>query len=126
MTVASGAMTNSVIRQRTDLEFLDGTTVECSGRVKEFKFHEKRKDLDSVLLVNLIVTPVPFGESIAIDHLWILKKQLQQIGKLPSQNERIRFIGLVYPYKRMGGKSIDRGLFGSTDYGILPKVYHEN
>jgi hypothetical protein len=119
-------MSNSVIRQRTDLEFLNGTTVECSGRVKEFKCHEKRKDLDSVLLVNLIVTPVPFGESIAIDHMWILKKQLQQIGKLPSQNERIRFTGLVYSYRRMGGKSIDRGLFGSTDYGILPKVNHEN
>jgi hypothetical protein len=114
-------MTNSVIRQRTDLEFLDGTTVECSGRVKEFRCHEKRKDLDSVLLVNLIVTPIPFGESIAIDHMWILKKQFQKIGKLPSQNERIRFTGLVYPYKRLGGKSIDRCLYGSTDYGILPK-----
>jgi hypothetical protein len=120
MNSVAGTMINSVVRQRSDLQFLDGATVECSGRVKEFRPH-KRKDLESVLLVNLIVTPIPVGESIAIDHMWVLKKQLQKMGKIPSKNERIRFIGTVYPYKRLGGKSIDRGLYGSTDYGILPK-----
>lgn len=111
---------NSVIRQRSDLQFLDGSRVECSGRVKEFRSHDKFKDLDSVLLVNMIVTPVPLGESIAIEHLWILKKQFQKINMNPNYNERVRFLGKVYSYLRLGGKSMDRGLYGTTDFGILP------
>lgn len=116
-------MTNSVIRQRADLQFLNGTNVDCSGRVKEFRRHEKRRDLDSILLVNLIVTPLPIGESISIDHLWVLQKQFRKAGRVPNHNERVKFVGKVYPYCRLGGKSLDRGLFGLKDYGILPLFY---
>lgn len=111
---------NSVIRQREDLRFLDKTTVECSGRVKEFRKHPKRRDLDSVCLVNVIVTPVPLGESVYLDHLWILRKQFSKVGVRVERNERIFFPGTVYSYRRLGGKSIDRGLYGLEDYGILP------
>lgn len=109
-----------MIRQREDLKYLNDTEVECSGRVKEFKKHNKRRDLDSLCLVNVIVTPMPWGESIYVDHIWILRRQFNKIGCRPCQNERIRFIGKVYSYKRLGGKSIDRGLYGLEDYGILP------
>lgn len=94
--------------------------VECSGRSKEFRKHPLRGDLDSVCLVNVIVTPVPLGESIYLDHLWILKKQFKKAGRLPSHNERVRFLGNVYSYRRLGGKSLDRGLYGLEDYGVLP------
>ena len=66
---------NTVIRQRDDLRLLEGTQVECSGRLKEFRRHEKRRDLDTILLVNLIVTPLPIGESILVNHLWFLSRQ---------------------------------------------------
>lgn len=115
---------STVIRQREDLRFLDKATVECSGRVKEFRRHEKRRDLDSVCLVNVIVTPIPLGESVYLDHLWILRKQFTKIGIKVNQNERIYFTGKVYAYRRLGGKSIDRGLYGFEDYGILP-IQHE-
>lgn len=114
---------NSILRQREDLRLLDGTKVECSGRVKEFRRHEKRRDLDTILLVNMIVTPQPIGESILVNHLWFLRRQFRKIGRVPEQNERIRFFGEVYCYTRLGGKSIDRNLFGSTDYGIKPVSY---
>ena len=110
----------SVIRQRGDLKYLLGTEVECSGRVKEFRPHENRKDLDSICLVNVIVTPLPFGESLYVDHLWVLRRQFKKAGRVPEKNERVHFRGSVYSYKRLGGKSIDRGLFGLEDYGVLP------
>jgi len=110
----------SVIRQRADLKYLLGAEVECSGRVKEFRPHGKRKDLDSICLVNVIVTPLPLGESLYVDHLWVLKRQFKKAGRIPDQNERVHFIGKVYSYKRIGGKSIDRGLFGLEDFGVLP------
>ncbi len=116
----------SVIRQRGDLKYLVGTEVECSGRVKEFRPHVKRKDLDSLCLVNVFVTPLPLGESIYLDHLWVLKKQFKVVGSVPQKNERIHFIGKVYSYKRVGGKSIDRGLFGLEDFGILPLTLTED
>lgn len=46
-----------------------------------------------------------------------------KIGSLPSHNERLKFFGEVYSYKRLGGKSIDRGLYGSEDFGIKPLGY---
>ena len=113
-------MESTVIRHRGDLKFLEKTEVSCSGRVKELRKHDKRKDLDSFCLVNVIVTPLPVGESIYLDHLWILRKQFSKIGRIPERNERLFFIGQVYSYKRLGGKSIDRGLYGTEDYGILP------
>ena len=114
---------NSVIRSRDDLRFLEGTEVEVSGRVKEFRRHEKRRDLDTVLLLNLILTPKPMGESISVHHMWFLRRQFKKIGRVPEQGERVRFVGVIYAYKRLGGRSIDRGIFGTEDYGIKPLCY---
>ena len=115
-----------MIRRRDDLRLLSGTLVEVSGRVKEFRNHERRRDLDTILLVNLIVTPAPVGESLFLSHLWFLRRQFKKIGRVPEQNERIKFLGEVYPYRRLGGKSIDRGLFNTTDYGLKPIAYDED
>jgi len=117
---------STVIRRREDLRFLEGTEVLVSGRLKEYRRHEKRRDLDTLLLVNLIVTPVPIGESIFLSHLWFLRKQFKKIGKVPTQGDRIQFYGEVYSYRRLGGKSIDRGLFNTTDFGIKPLRYNED
>jgi hypothetical protein len=116
----------SVIRLRNDLKFLEGTEVEVSGRLKEYRKHEKRRDLDTLLLVNLIVTPLPIGESISIHHMWFLRRQFKKIGKVPEQGERIRFVGVVYPYRRLGGKSLDRNLFNTVDYSVKPLRYNED
>lgn len=118
-------MSSSVIRRREDLRLLNGTEVLVSGRLKEYRRHEKRRDLDTLLLVNLSVLPQPLGESIFLSHLWFLRRQFKKIGRVPEQGERIRFQGLVYPYRRLGGRSIDRGLFNSTDFGIKP-IRYEN
>lgn len=117
---------SSVIRQRGDLKYLENTEVECSGRIKQFKKHEKRRDLDSWCLTNVIVTPTPVGESIYLDHIWILRKQLKKAGCSPVHNQRIHFVAKVYSYKRLGGKSIDRGLYGLEDYGLLPLHMKDN
>ncbi len=117
---------SSVIRRREDLRLLNGTEVEVSGRLKEYRRHEKRRDLDTLLLVNLIVTPTPLGESIYLSHLWFLRRQFKKIGHIPEQGERVSFVGVVYPYRRLGGRSLDRGLFNSTDFGIKPLRYHED
>jgi hypothetical protein len=116
----------SVIRRRDDLKFLEGTTVIVSGRIKEFRKHERRRDLDTILLVNLIITPQPIGESISVSHLWFLRRQFKKLGRIPEQGERIHFNGEVYSYRRLGGKSIDRGLFNTTDYGVKPLSYYAN
>ena len=115
----------TVIRRREDLRLLDGTSVEVSGRVKEYRKHECRRDLDTILLVNLIVTPTPIGESAFLSHLWFLRRQFRKIGRIPEQGDRIKFLGEVYSYRRLGGKSIDRGLFNTTDYGIKPTSYED-
>jgi hypothetical protein len=114
---------DTVIRRREDLRLLEGTLVKVSGRVKEFRRHEKRRDLDTLLLVNLIVTPSFDGESIAVSHLWFLKREFKKIGRVPEQGQRIYFLGTVYSYKRLGGKSIDRNLFNLVDYGVKPLQY---
>lgn len=116
---------SSVIRRREDLRLLEGTEVEVSGRLKEYRRHERRRDLDTLLLVNLIVTPIPLGESIYLSHLWFLRRQFKKIGSIPEQGARVRFIGEVYPYRRLGGKSVDRGLFNTTDFGIKPLRYED-
>ena len=114
---------SSVIRSRGDLRFLEGTEVEVSGRLKEYRKHEKRRDLDTLLLLNLIITPLPLGESISVHHMWFLRRQFRKLGRVPEQGERVRFVGVVYSYKRLGGKSADRGIFGAEDYGIKPLRY---
>ena len=124
--VSNGArdVRDTVIRRREDLRLLEGTLVEVSGRVKEFRKHEKRRDLDTVLLVNIIITPTPIGESIFVGHMWFLRRQFKKIGRIPEQGERIKFLGEVHSYRRLGGKSIDRGIFNTTDYGVKPVAYH--
>jgi hypothetical protein len=114
---------STVIRRREDLRLLEGTEVVVSGRVKEFRKHERRRDLDTLLLVNLIVTPTPIGESLFLSHLWFLRRQFKKIGGVPKQGVRIQFQGIVYPYKRLGGRSVDRNLFNLTDFGIKPLKY---
>ena len=114
---------SSIVRQRDDLRFLEGTEVAVSGRLKEYRRHSKRRDLDTLLLTNLIVTPLPVGESIAIQHMWFLRREFKKIGRVPEQGERVRFIGVIYSYKRLGGKSTLRGLLGTEDYGIKPLRY---
>jgi len=116
---------SSVIRRREDLRLLEGTDVIVTGRIKEFRKHEKRRDLDTVLLVNLIVTPTPLGESVFLSHLWFLRRQFRKMGHVPEQGERVSFRGVVHSYRRLGGKSVDRGLFNSTDYGIKPVRYED-
>ena len=117
-------MKDTVIRRRDDLRLLEGTPVMVSGRVKEFRKHERRRDLDTILLVNLIITPTPIGESCFVGHLWFLRREFKKIGRIPEQGERIKFLGEVYSYRRLGGKSIDRGIFNTTDYGVKPVAYH--
>jgi hypothetical protein len=114
---------DTVIRRRDDLRLLEKTLVMVSGRVKEFRKHERRRDLDTILLVNLIVTPTPIGESAFLSHLWFLRREFKKIGRIPEQSERIRFLGEVYSYRRLGGKSLDRNLFNTTDYGVKPVSY---
>ena len=114
---------STVIRRREDLRLLNGTEVTVSGRVKEYRRHERRRDLDTILLVNLVVTPTPVGESIFIGHLWFLRRQFKKMGRVPEQGERVQFEGTVYLYCRKGGKSKERGLFGQQDYGIKPAKF---
>ena len=114
---------SSVIRRREDLRLLEGTQVRVSARVKELRKHEKRRDLHSYCLVNVYVSPLPFGETIYLSHIFILKRQFKKIGRVPELNERITFLANVYSYRRLGGKSLDRGLYNTTDYGLLPVSY---
>lgn len=116
-------VSETVIRRREDLRLLEGTLVTLSGRVKEFRKHEKRRDLDSVLLVNVIITPVPIGESVFVSHLWFLRRQFKKMGRVPEQSERLVFLGEVYAYTRLGGKSAERNLLGHQDYGVKPIAY---
>ncbi len=111
---------STLIRRRDDLRLLEGTTVLVSGRLKEFRRHEKRRDLDSVLLVSVHTTPIPLGETIFLSHIFVLVRQLKKIGCVPTQGKRISFEAVVYSYRRLGGKAIDRGLYNTEDYGVNP------
>lgn len=108
---------------RRELQPLEAQLVEVSGRVKEFRDHPERSDLQSLLLVNLVVTPLPRGRpkrSIKLSHLWVLTKHVRRAGVEPTRNRRVTFTGSVYAYYRLGGKSRERGLHGSHDFSILP------
>lgn len=105
---------------RRELQPLEAQLVRVSGRVKEFRDHAERADLRSLLLVNLIITPIPKGKSIRLSHLWVLEKHVRRTGIEPAQGRRITFVGSVYAYFRLGGKSKQRGLLGSHDFSILP------
>jgi hypothetical protein len=69
---------------------------------------------------------VPLGESVFVGHMWFLRRQFKKIGRIPEQGERIKFLGEVYSYRRLGGKSVDRNLFNSTDFGVKPLRYNED
>ena len=105
---------------RAELEPLEDQLVEVTGRIKEFRHHPRKKHLETVLLVNLIVTPMPLGESVPISHLWFLTRHLKRLGIPLEQNDRVRFTGTIYAYHRLGGKSKSRGLKGTHDFSILP------
>lgn len=108
---------------RRELQHLEALLVEVSGRVKEFRDHPERSDLQSLLLVNISVTPLPRGRpkrAIKLTHLWVLTKHLVRAGVEPRRNRRVTFVGSVYAYYRLGGKSRERGLHGSHDFSILP------
>lgn len=105
------------------MRLLDSASVRVTARVKELRKHEKRNDLHSFCLVNVFVTPTPIGETIFLSHIFILKRQFKKIGRVPELNERITFMATVYSYRRLGGKSHDRGLYNTTDYGLLPVNY---
>ena len=105
---------------RKELEPWEAQLVEVSGRCKEFRDHSERKDLQSMLLVNVQIRPVGKRRLIKLTHLWVLTKHVKRVGVEPKQGRRLRFIGSVYAYFRLGGKSKERGLKGTHDFSILP------
>ena len=105
---------------RKELEPYEAQLVEVSGRVKEFRDHSERKDLQSLLLVNVQIRPVGKRRLIKLSHLWVLSKHVKRVGVEPKKGRRLKFIGSVYAYFRLGGKSKQRGLLGHHDFSILP------
>ena len=105
---------------RKELEPYEAQLVEVSGRVKEFRDHSERKDLQSLLLVNVQIRPVGKRRLIKLSHLWVLAKHVKRVGVEPKKGRRLKFIGSVYAYFRLGGKSKQRGLLGHHDFSILP------
>ena len=105
---------------RMELEPFEAQLVEVSGRVKEFRDHPERKDLQTMLLVNVQVRPLSKRKLIKLTHLWVLTKHVRRAGLEPKRGRRIGFIGSVYAYFRLGGKSKQRSLHGTHDFSILP------
>ena len=105
---------------RKELEPYEAQLVEVSGRCKEFRDHTERKDLQSMLLVNVQIRPVGKRRLIKLTHLWVLSKHVKRVGVHPKCGRRLKFIGSVYAYFRLGGNSRQRGLFQSHDFSILP------
>ena len=105
---------------RKELEPFEAQLVEVSGRCKEFRDHPERKDLQSLLLVNVQIRPYGVRKLIKLSHLWVLTKHVKRTGIEPKRGRRIKFVGSVYAYFRLGGKSKQRGLLGSHDFSILP------
>ena len=105
---------------RKELEPYEAQLVEVSGRVKEFRDHSERKDLQSLLLVNVQIRPVGRRRLIKLSHLWVLAKHVKRVNVEPKKGRRLKFIGSVYAYFRLGGKSKQRGLLGHHDFSILP------
>ena len=105
---------------RTELEPFEAQLVEVSGRVKEFRDHPERKDLQSMLLVNVQVRPTSKRKLIKLSHLWVLTKHVKRTGVEPKRGRRLKFMGSVYAYFRLGGKSKQRSLHGTHDFSILP------
>ena len=105
---------------RKELEPFEAQLVEVSGRCKEFRDHPERKDLQSLLLINLTIRTFNKKNLIKLSHLWVLTKHVQRAGVEPKIGRRVKFSGPVYAYYRLGGKSKQRGLHGLHDFSILP------
>jgi len=105
---------------RKELEPWEAQLVEVSGRCKEFRDHSERKDLQSMLLVNVQIRPIGKRRLIKLTHLWVLAKHVKRVGIEPKKGRRLKFIGSIYAYFRLGGKSKQRGLEGTHDFSILP------
>ena len=69
-----------------------------------------------MLLVNVQIRPVGKRRLIKLTHLWVLSKHVKRVGVEPRQGRRLKFIGSVYAYFRLGGKSKQRGLKGTHDF----------
>ncbi|ATW62808.1 hypothetical protein SCBWM1_gp124 [Synechococcus phage S-CBWM1] len=113
-------MKNSIIPSRGNLKPYLGKIVFCSGVISEFRAHPTRRDLDSVCLSNLVITPEE-EDSVFIDHVWVLRRQLRRAKTPLSLGRRINFLAKVYRYRRLGGKSKEKGLWGEMDYGLSPR-----
>lgn len=97
--------------------------IHCRGRLKEYRDHPDREDLRSAVFVPAIITPQRSDCKIELHHLWILRRHLEGAGVTLHKGRWVEFVGVVYAYKRLGGKSDERGLKGLWDFGILP-VHH--
>ena len=111
---------------RKELEPFEAQLVEVSGRCKEFRDHPERKDLQSLLLINLTIRTFNKKNLIKLSHLWVLTKHVQRAGVEPKIGRRVKFSGPVYAYYRLGGKSKQRGLHGLHDFSILTNGKHSN
>ena len=58
-----------------------------------------------MLLVNVQVRPTSKRKLIKLSHLWVLTKHVKRTGAEPKRGRRLKFIGSVYAYFRLGGKS---------------------
>jgi len=97
--------------------------VHVRGRLKEYRDHPSRDDLRSAVFVPAIITPQNSHCKIELHHLWILQRHLRKSEVTLHKGRWVEFVGTVYAYKRLGGKSTERGLRGLWDFGILP-VHH--
>ena len=94
--------------------------IKVNGRLKEYRDHPSRDDLRSAVFVPAIILPDDNFTQIQLHHLWILQRHLLKAGCRLHKGRWVEFLGTVYSYKRLGGKSEDRGLKGTYDFGILP------
>lgn len=94
--------------------------IEVKARLKEFRDHPTREDLRSAVFVPAILKPFDGSCEIHLHHLWILHRHLQSANCHLHKGRWTEFIGSVYSYKRLGGKSNERGLKGTWDFGVLP------
>jgi hypothetical protein len=99
--------------------------VHCRARLKEYRDHPSRDDLRSAVFVPAIITPEMSRDSITLHHLWVLQRHLKTADVTLHKGRWVEFVGTVYAYKRLGGKSEERGLKGQWDFGVLP-VYQYN
>jgi hypothetical protein len=98
----------------------EDTLVHVRGRLKEYRDHPQRDDLRSAVFVPAIITPQQSNCKIELHHLWILQRHLKKADVTLHKGRWVEFVGTVYSYRRLGGKSEERGLRGLWDFGILP------